>query len=108
MAAIMLFLGTLSCLGYGPLAFFTIIGMPFLDFFDFLTNSVMMPIAALAICLLVTRCMGLERLEQEVEVDGHPFRRKMIFRVMIRYIAPIFVLIILLSSIANAFGLISM
>ena len=108
MAAIMIFLGTLSCLGYGPLAFFTIIGMPFLDFFDFLTNSVMMPIAALAICLLVTRCMGLDRLEQEVEVDGHPFRRKMIFRVMIRYIAPIFVLIILLSSIANAFGLISM
>ena len=108
MAVIMLALGTLSCLGYGPLAFITIIGMPFLDFFDFLTNSVMMPIAALAICLLVTRCMGLERLEQEVEVDGHPFRRKKIFRVMIRYIAPIFVLIILLSSIANAFGLISM
>ena len=108
MAVIMLALGTLSCLGYGPLAFITIIGMPFLDFFDFLTNSVMMPIAALAICLLVTRCMGLERVEQEVEVDGHPFRRKKIFRVMIRYIAPIFVLIILLSSIANAFGLISM
>ena len=108
MAVIMLALGTLSCRGYGPLAFITIIGMPFLDFFDFLTNSVMMPIAALAICLLVTRCMGLERLEQEVEVDGHPFRRKKIFRVMIRYIAPIFVLIILLSSIANAFGLISM
>lgn len=108
MAVIMIILGTLSCLGYGPLAFITIIGMPFLDFFDFLTNSVMMPIAALAICLLVTRCMGLERLEEEVEVDGHPFRRKMIFRVMIRYIAPIFVLIILLSSIANAFGLISM
>ena len=108
MAVIMLALGTLSCLGYGPLAFITIIGMPFLDFFDFLTKSVMMPIAALAICLLVTRCMGLERLEQEVEVDGHPFRRKKIFRVMIRYIAPIFVLIILLSSIANAFGLISM
>ena len=108
MAVIMVFLGSLSCLGYGPLAFITIIGMPFLDFFDFLTNSVMMPIAALAICLLVTRCMGLERLEQEVEVDGHPFRRKMVFRVMIRYIAPVFVLIILLSSIANAFGLISM
>ena len=108
MAVIMLALGTLSCLGYGPLAFITIIGMPFLDFFDFLTNSVMMPIAALAICLLVTRCMGLERLEQEVEVDGHPFRRKKIFNVMIRYIAPLFVAIILLSSVANAFGLISM
>ena len=108
MAVIMLLLGTLSCLGYGPLSFITIIGMPFLDFFDFLTNSVMMPIAALAICLLVTRCMGLKRVEEEVEADGHPFRRKKIFNVMIRYIAPLFVAIILLSSVANAFGLISM
>ena len=43
---IMIALGTLSCLGYGPLDFVKIIGMQFLDFFDFLTNSVMMPIAA--------------------------------------------------------------
>ena len=108
MAVVMIALGTLSCLGYGPLSFITILGMPFLDFFDFLTNSVMMPIAALAICLLVTKCMGFKRLEQEVEVDGHPFKRKKIFNVMITYIAPVFVLIILLSSVANAFGLISM
>ena len=108
MAAVMLALGTLSCLGYGPLSFITIIGMPFLDFFDFLTNSVMMPIAAFAICVLVTKCIGISRIEQEVEMDGHPFRRKKVFNVVIRYIAPVFVLIILLSSIANAFGLISL
>ena len=47
-------------------------------------------------------------VEQEVEADGHPFRRKKVFRVMIRYIAPIFVLVILFSSVANAFGWISM
>jgi NSS family neurotransmitter:Na+ symporter len=108
MAVIMLLLGTLSCLGYGPLSFITIIGMPFLDFFDFLTNSVMMPIAAFAICVLVTKCIGISRIEQEVEMDGHPFRRKKVFNVVIKYIAPVFVLIILLSSIANAFGLIQM
>ena len=44
---IMLVLGSLSALGYGPLARFTVFGMQFLDFFDFLTNSVMMPIAAI-------------------------------------------------------------
>ena len=49
MAVIMVSLGSLSCLGYGPLANVTIIGMQFLDFFDFLTNSVMMPIAALSL-----------------------------------------------------------
>ena len=105
---LMVLLGTLSCLGYGPLSFITIIGMPFLDFFDFLTNSVMMPIAAFAICVLVTKCMGIARLEQEVEMDGHPFRRKKVFSIVIKYVAPVFVVIILLSSIANAFGWIKM
>ena len=52
---IMVGLGTLSSLGYGPLAGVTVLGMQFLDFFDFLTNSVMMPIAAIATCLLVSR-----------------------------------------------------
>ncbi len=37
------------------------IGMQFLDFFDFLTNSVMMPIAAIATCLLVFGVIGVER-----------------------------------------------
>ena len=35
-AVVMVILGTLSCLGYGPLASVTIIGMQFLDFFDFI------------------------------------------------------------------------
>ena len=108
MAVIMVGLGTLSCLGYGPLSFITIIGMPFLDFFDFLTNSVMMPVAAVAICLLVVRHMGIQKLEEEVELEGHPFRRKTIFRFMIRYICPVFAVVILLSSVANAFGWIHM
>ena len=51
---IMITLGSLSALGYGPLASVTVFGMQFLDFFDFLTNSVMMPIAAIATCLLVS------------------------------------------------------
>ena len=105
-AAVMIALGTLSCQGYGPLASVTIIGMPFLDFFDFLTNSVMMPLSALAICILVSRHMGLKLVDQEVMRDGHPFNRRRIFPFMIRYVCPIFVIIIFLSSVASAFGLI--
>ena len=105
-AAVMIALGTLSCQGYGPLASVTIIGMPFLDFFDFLTNSVMMPLSALAICILVSRHMGLKLVDQEVMRDGHPFNRRRIFAFMIRYVCPIFVIIIFLSSVASAFGLI--
>ena len=43
MGVVMLLLGSLSSLSYGPLANVTILGMQLLDFFDFLTNSVMMP-----------------------------------------------------------------
>ena len=105
---IMLSLGSLSSLGYGPLASVKIIGMQFLDFFDFLTNSVMMPIAAIATCLLVSRVIGLKAIEDEVLLGESKFRRKFIFNFMIKYLCPIFAAIILISSVANAFGWISM
>ncbi|MCR4901734.1 MAG: sodium-dependent transporter [Butyrivibrio sp.] len=108
MAVIMIILGSLSSLGNGPLSNITIMKMHFLDFFDFLTNSIMMPIAAFATCILVTRYMTVEKLEEEVEQDGHPFRRKKIFRFMIKYMCPIFVVIILISAILNAMNVISM
>lgn len=101
-------LGSLSALGYGPLADVTVIGMQFLDFFDFLTNTVMMPIAAIATCLLISKVVGVQRIEEEVMQNGGKFRRKKIFCFMIRYLCPVFAGIILLSSIANAFGWISM
>lgn len=105
---IMLVLGTLSCMGYGPLASVEILGMQMLDFFDFLTNSVMMPIAAIATCLLVSRKMGVEKIEEEMTLENGKFKRKHIFNFMIKYLCPIFAAIILVSSVANAFGWISM
>ena len=105
--AIILILGSLSSLGYGPLAGIKIIGMQFLDFFDFLTNSVMMPIAAFATCLLVSRVIGVDKIEEEVTQSGMSFRRKKIFVFMIKYLCPIFAAIILISSVANALGWIS-
>ncbi len=108
MGVSMVALGSLSSLGYGPLANVTILGMQFLDFFDFLTNSVMMPIAAIASCILVSRVIGVDRIAEEVTLNGGTFRRRKIFNVMIRFLCPFFAAIILISSIANAFGWISM
>lgn len=105
---IMIALGSLSSLGYGPLVGIKIIGMQFLDFFDFLTNSVMMPIAAMFTSLFVSRIVGVKRMEEEIMHGESAFRRKKIFIVMIKYLCPIFALIILISSVANAFGWIAM
>ena len=105
---IMIALGSLSALGYGPLAGVTVFGMQMLDFFDFLTNSVMMPIAAIATCLLISRVVGVDAIAQEVTAEGKPFRRQKIFCFMIRWLCPIFAAIILASSVANALGWITM
>ena len=105
---IMIALGSLSALGYGPLAGVTVFGMQMLDFFDFLTNSVMMPIAAIATCLLISRVVSVDAIAQEVTAEGKPFRRKKIFCFMIRWLCPIFAAIILASSVANALGWITM
>ena len=102
---IMVALGTLSALSYGPLSFVTILkNMPFLDFFDFLTNSVMMPIAATATCLLVVRVIGVEGIAAEVMRKDAPFKRKAVFNFMIKYLCPFFVAIILFSSVAGVLG----
>lgn len=106
-AAVMLLLGTLSALGYGPLAMVRVVGMQFLDFFDFLTNSVMMPLAAMATCLLVVRVIGVDRIAEELMKKGAKFRRRRVFNFMIKYLCPFFVAIILFSSVASVLGWIS-
>ena len=108
MALVMVVFGSLSSLGYGPLSEVTLFGMQFLDFFDFLTNSLMMPVAALCICFLILRYMTVSAVEEEVEKEGHPFRLKFIFNFVMRYVSPVFILIILLSSVGSVLGWIRM
>lgn len=100
-------LGSLSALGYGPLAMVKIVGMQFLDFFDFLTNSVMMPLAAMATCLLIVRVIGVDKIAAELTKNRALFQRRAVFNFMIKYLCPFFVAIILFSSLASVFGLIS-
>ncbi|MFG6333440.1 MAG: sodium-dependent transporter [Lachnospiraceae bacterium] len=107
MGIIIVCFGTASSLGFGVWDFVSLLGMSILDFFDFLTNSLMMPLAALATCLLVTRVAGLERIAREVE-QSSAFRRKGMYNVFMKYLAPVCIVIILLSSIAGVLGWITM
>lgn len=97
-----LLLGIPSALGYGPWASVQIIGMAFLDFFDFISNSVIMPIVAFLTCVFVGYVIKPKTLIEELEIGGK-FKRKGLFIVMVKYIAPIFIVLILLSSVLDAF-----
>lgn len=105
---VILVLGSLTALGYGPLSAVTLFGMQFLDFFDFLANSLLMPLGALATCLLAAGVIGLDRIEEEIGKGGHSFRLRGVFRFMIRTLCPVFVMIIFAFSIAGILGLVSL
>ena len=101
----LLILGIPSCLGYGPLSSVSILGMAFLDFFDFISNSVLMPIVALLTCVLIGHIVGTEVVSSEVRMNGHAFKREKLFKVVIRWVAPILLLVILISSVAQGLGI---
>lgn len=107
MAFVMLAFGTTSCLGYGVWDFISIFGMAFLDFYDFLTNSIMMPIAALATCILIIKVVGFQKIIDEVKISS-PFKREKMYVFFMKYLASFFLIIILLSSVASVLGIISM
>ena len=105
--AITLILGIPSALGYGVWSHITILGMDFLTFFDYISNSVMMPILAIATCLLAGWFINLKDIEDEITKNGEEFKRRGIFRVMVKYIAPVFLFIILIFYTLAQFGFIS-
>ena len=80
--------------------------MTFLDFFDFISNSVLMPIVAFATCIFVGYIIKPKSLIDEVESSG-AFKRKSLFTVVIKYIAPICIVLILGFSVLEAMGVIS-
>ena len=100
-------LGTLSSLGYSVLGSIKLLGMDFLDFFDFISNSVMMPIAAIATCVLILHSVTLNRIEEEIKISSE-FKRQKIYNLFIKYFCIAFLAIILISSVLNVFGIIKM
>ena len=104
---ISLVLGIPSALGYGIWSHITVLGMDFLTFFDYISNSVMMPILAIGTCVLAGWFMNLKDIEDEITKNGESFKRRGIFRVMIKYIAPVFLFIILVFYTLVQFGFIS-
>ena len=69
-----------------------------LDIMDYISNSVMMPLIALLSTILIGWVKKPEYVISEMERSGDLFRRKGLYVVMIRYIAPLMMLILFLQS----------
>lgn len=100
---IALVFGVLVCLGYNELYFD--ITLPngahaqILDIMDYISNNCLMPVVAIGTCILVGWILKPKVIIDEVEKTGCKLGRKNLYTVMIRYIAPILLVILLLKSV---------
>jgi NSS family neurotransmitter:Na+ symporter len=91
-------IGLPSAFGFSIWSSFTVLGMDILTAFDYLTNSVLMPVIALLTAILIGYIVKPKTVIEEVEVSGK-FRLKWLFNAMIKYVVPVCLVVILIFGV---------
>ena len=103
--AFTLIVGIPSALGFNVWSHISPLGLgDILSFFDFVSNSVMMPIVAFFTCLIIGFVIKPKTIVDEVKATDGTFKSEKLFTVMIKWIAPVFILGILGFSVAEGMG----
>lgn len=95
--------GIVVCLGYNKLYFE--VTLPngttgqILDIMDYISNNCMMPLVALLTCILIGWVVKPKTIIDEVTLGGNRFGRRRLYIVMIKFVAPVLLLILLLQSV---------
>ncbi len=95
-------LGIPSSLGNGVWEHIRPFGLTLMDFFDFVGNNILMPIVALLTCLFVGYVVGPHVLIAEARLQK---REAVLFRTIVRYVAPVFIVLILVTSLLDALSI---
>lgn len=69
-----------------------------LDIMDYISNSVMMPFIALLSTILIGWIVTPDYVIDEMQRSGETFHRKKLYRVMIRFVAPVMMFVLFLQS----------
>lgn len=95
--------GIVVCLGYNKWYFD--ITLPngahaqILDIMDYISNNLLMPLVAIATCILIGWLVKPKTIIDEVEKSGCKFGRKRLYVVMIRFVAPVLLVVLLWKSL---------
>lgn len=100
-----LLMGIPSSLGFGVWDFIQPLGMSILDAWDFISNSILMPIVALLTCFFVEFVIKPKTIIDEANAEGAKFKSVTLFTVVIKWVAPVILIAILISSVLNAAGI---
>lgn len=94
--------GVIVCLGYNK--FYFELTLPngtvgqILDIMDYVSNNIFMPLLAVLTCILFGWITKPKYIIDEVTKNGEKFGRKGIYAVMIRYVAPVFLTLLLFQA----------
>ena len=99
-------LGIACSFGFGIWDSVKIIGFSILDFLDFVSNSIMLPLVGMLTCILVGFIIKPDAIISEIELNGK-FTIKKFYTAMVKWIAPIFIFAILVSGILQNFGILN-
>lgn len=95
--------GVIVCLGYNALYFD--LKLPngtvaqILDIMDYISNNILMPLVAIGTCILIGWIVKPKTVVEEVEKTGSKMGRKRLYVVMIKFIAPVMLVILFLKSV---------
>lgn len=98
-----LVVGVIVCMGYNKLYFE--VPLPngtvgqILDIMDYISNNCLMPLVALLTCILIGWVVKPDVIIDEVTEGGYKFGRRMLYIVMMKFVAPLLLIILLLQSI---------
>lgn len=99
-----IYLGASAVIALGYSIFYIEVKLPngstgqLLDIMDYISNSVMMPFIALLSTILIGWIMTPDYVIDEMERSGEKFRRKKLYCIMIRYVAPVMMFVLFLQS----------
>jgi neurotransmitter:Na+ symporter, NSS family len=94
-------IGSTAALSNSTLAGFKLFGMTMFDLYDYLTSNLLMPIGGLFICIFVGWVWGEAKVRAALSNDGDLHNSAMIstFFFIVRYVAPITIVVILLRGL---------
>ena len=98
-----LIMGIIVCMGYNKLYFeFKLPNgtkAQILDVMDYLSNNCLMPLVAVLTCILIGWVVKPKTIIDEVTEGGFKFRRKTLYIIMVKFIAPVMLVLLLLQSL---------
>lgn len=99
-----IYLGASAVIALGYSIFYVEVQLPngsvgqLLDIMDYISNSVMMPFIAFLSTILIGWIVSPDFVIDEVQRNGENFHRKNIYRIMIRFVAPVMMFVLFLQS----------